>query len=156
MGKVSMKIFKLILILLILFSFNNCINQKQKDEDQIKETVKQFWKAVKNNDLEQCKNLIEDSETFDGVIQSDIYFLHENYETINPNNILLNNIKIKDTTGIVPSLKLKYVQYIVPTKNDPDNIKKDLIITLMFDKSVGYNKIYNPTILENNIGWDEK
>jgi len=151
-----MKTIKLIFISLIVFNISSCINQSQEDEVQIKKTVKQFWKAVENNDLEKCKNLIEDSETFDGIIQSDIYFLHKNYKKINPNNILLNNIKIKDTTGIVPSLKLKYVQYIIPTKDDPDNVKKDLIITLMFNQTVGYNKIFNPTILENNIGWDEK
>ena len=65
----------------------------------------------------------------------------------------MKTIKIKDTTGLIPSIKLKYVQYTIETKDDPDNLKKDLIITLTFNGSIGYNKIYNPTTLQNHIGW---
>ncbi|WP_431612015.1 hypothetical protein [Chryseobacterium sp. 'Rf worker isolate 10'] len=151
----TIKIFKLILILIILFSFNNCVNQKQKDEDQIKKTVKNYWKAVKENNLEEYKNLFEEKESFDGGIQGEFYFLHDNYEKINSNDILLKKIKIKDTVGLAPSIKLKYVQFIIEKKNDSNNLKKDLIITLTFYKPVGYNKIFNPSTLENHIGWNE-
>ena len=32
---------------------------------------------------------------------------------------------------------------------------KPLIITLMFYKPVGFDKIYYPVILQNHIGWDK-
>ena len=31
-----------------------------------------------------------------------------------------------------------------------------LVITLMFYKPVGYDKIYNPSPLDNHIGWGNK
>lgn len=150
-----MQIVKLIFGFLVLFSINCCINQKEKDEEQIKKTVSQFWKTVKDNNLEEYKKLFDEGQTFDGGIQGEFYFLHNNYERINPKNILLKNIRIKDTIGLAPSVKLKYVHFIIEKKNDPDNLKKDLIITLIFYKPVGYDKIYNPSTLENHIGWNE-
>ena len=69
---------------------------------------------------------------------------------------MLKNIKIKDTTDIfIPSVKMKYVQYIFKKENDTNNLKKPLVITLMFYKPNGFNKIYNPNVLKNHIGWDK-
>ncbi len=51
--------------------------------------------------------------------------------------------------------KQKYVQYTIKKENDTTYLKKPLIITFMFYRPVGFNKIYNPVILENHIGWDK-
>ncbi|MDC8102343.1 hypothetical protein [Chryseobacterium rhizosphaerae] len=151
-----MKIIIYISLVLISLSTNSCVNQKKKDEEQIKNTVREYWKAVKNNDLPAYNNLIDNAENYPGVTASELNFLHKNYRIINPNEKLLNNIKIKDTTIMFAENKQKYVQYIIVKKNDPDNVKKDLIITLMFYKPIGFNKIYSPVILENHIGWDKE
>jgi len=150
-----MKTLRYISILVILLS-TSCVNQKEKDEQQIKNTVREYWKAVKENDLQKCNSLIEDSETYFGGIQGQFYFLQKNYDKINPNDILLKNIKVKDTTATIPSVKLKYVQYFIKDQNDPNNLKKPLIITYLFYKEIGYNKIFNASILQNHIGWGKE
>lgn len=50
---------------------------------------------------------------------------------------------------------MKYVQYIYKKDNNSSILKKPLIITLMFYKPVGFDKIYYPVILQNHIGWDK-
>jgi len=150
-----MKTIKYISLILILLSISCCVNQKQKDEEQIKNTIKEYWTAIKNNDLEGYKNLFDESENFAGAMQADLYFLHKNYNKINPNDILLKNIKIKDTVVMFAENKQKYVQYTIKKENDTNLIKKPLIITLMFFKPVGYNKIFNLAPLKNHIGWDK-
>lgn len=144
---------KQILVLLVAFSVTSCVNRQKKDEEQIKSTVHQFWRTIQKNDLEKYQLLFYDNETFFGGIQSDFYFLRKNYNRINPNNKLLMDIKIKDTTIMFVGNKQKYVQYIIEKENDSNNIRKPLVITLMFYKPVGYDKIYNPSILQNHIGW---
>lgn len=131
------------------------MNQKQKDQEEIKQTVKNYFSAVKANDLEKCKFLIEDSENYSGVIQGEFNFLHKNYDEINPNDVLLRNILIKDTLVTFTNEKEKYVQYIIKNDKNPNNLKKPLIITFMFYKPVGYDKIFNRIILQNHIGWDK-
>lgn len=148
-----MKTIKYISLILIALSISCCVNQKKKDEEQIKNTVAKYWSAVKDNDLERYKDLFDENENYAGAIQSDLYFLHKNYDKINPHDVLLKNYKIKDTTVMFAENKQKYVQFIVVTKNDPNNLKKDLIITLMFYKPVGFDKIYNLSPLQNHIGW---
>jgi len=150
-----MRLIKYISFIMILLSISCCVNQKQKDEEQIKNTVREYWKAVKNNDLRKYNDLFDDSENFSGAMQGDLYFLHKNYDKINPNDILLKNIIIKDTTVMFEQNKQKYVQYIIKKKNDTSYIKKPLIITLMFFKPIGYNKIFNLSPLKNHIGWDK-
>ncbi len=151
-----MKIFKYISIVLIFLSISCCVNQKKKDEEQIKETVTKYWKAVKENNLQVYNSLVYDSENYPGVISSELFFLNKHYNEINSNKKLLNNIKIKDTTDIfMPNVKMKYVQYIYKKENDTTYLKKPLIITLMFYKPVGFDKIHNPVILQNHIGWDK-
>jgi len=149
-----MRTTKYITIILFLLSISSCVNQRKKDDEQIKNTITEYLKAVKENDLQKCKSLIEDGETYSGGIQGQFYFLQKNYERINPNNVLLKNIKIKDTIGTIPSVKLKYVQYTIKKDNDNTYLKKPLIITFMFYKPVGYDKIFNASILQNHIGWD--
>ncbi|MBC7749471.1 MAG: hypothetical protein H7Z76_13010 [Methylotenera sp.] len=150
-----MKTIKPILFFLLFFFTISCVNQKQKDQEEIKQTVKNYFNAVKANDLEKCKLLIEDSENYLGVIQGEFNFLHKNYDEINPNDVLLRNILVKDTLITFTNEKEKYVQYIIKNDKNPNNLKKPLIITFMFYKPVGYDKIFNRVILENHIGWDK-
>ncbi|MCJ7936145.1 MAG: hypothetical protein MUW56_21575 [Chryseobacterium sp.] len=145
----------LLLIPILLLTINCCNAPKNSDDAEIKETVTKYWKAIKDNDIETYKNLFDENEEFSGGIQADLFFLHKNYEKINPNNILLKNYKIKDTIVMFSNNKQKYVQYVVNNQGNNGNIKKPLIITLMFYKPVGYNKIYNPSPLKNHIGWDK-
>lgn len=149
---------KLTIIYSILFLFClSCVSQDQKDKEQIKETVLKYWKTVRENNLQSYNSLIYDSENYPGVTASELFFLNKHYNEINSKKDLLKNLKIKDTADIfIPSVKMKYVQYIIVKENDPDNLKKDLIITLMFYKPNGLNKIYNPGVLENHIGWDKE
>ncbi|MCD1117449.1 hypothetical protein [Chryseobacterium turcicum] len=149
-----MKIIKFTIILLIFFS-TSCVNKKNKDEQQIKETVQEFWKKAKINDFEGYKKLVEDPDVFLGSMQAELNFIHKNYDQINPNDILLKNIKVKDTSIAGPNVHQKYVQYIIKKENDSNYLKKPLIITLLFYKPVGYNKIFNRKILQNHIGWDK-
>ena len=150
-----MKIIKYISILSILFSVSCCVNQKKKDEEQIKETVQKFWKKAKINDFAGYKSLVADPDIFSGVMQVELNFIHKNYDRINPNDILLKNIKVKDTSIAGSNVSQKYVQYVIKKENDTTYLKKPLIITLLFYKPVGYNKIFNRKILQNHIGWDK-
>lgn len=145
------------LYLVLLLMCLGCISQDKKDNAEIKNTVTQYWKAVRENDLQSYNNLIYDSGNYPGVISSELFFLNKHYNEINSKKDLLNNIKIKDTTDIfIPSVKMKYVQYIYKKENDSNNLKKPLVITFMFYKPNGLNKIYNPGVLQNHIGWDKK
>lgn len=148
-----MKTIKYILGIVILLSISCCVNQKKKDEEQIKETVTKYWKAVKENDLHSYNSLVFNSENYPGVTASELFFLNKHYDAINSKEDFLNNIKIKDTTDIIPGVKMKYVQYTYKKKTN--NLKKPLIITLMFYKQMGFEKIYYPVILQNHIGWDK-
>ena len=65
-------------------------------------------------------------------------------------------MKIKDTIVFLPENRKKYVQYIIKKDNDSNNLYKPLVITLMFYKPVGYDKIYNPSPLDNHIRWGNK
>ncbi|CAA7386371.1 hypothetical protein [Chryseobacterium fistulae] len=150
-----MKTVKYILVILFLLNINCCVNQTKKDEKQIKKTVIQYFKAFKENDLHTYNSLIYNSDNYPGITASELFFLNKNYNKINSRENLLDNIKIKDTTDIIPSVKMKYVQYVYKNEKDSNNMKKPLIITLMFYKQIGFNKIYQPVILQNHIGWDK-
>ncbi|MDQ1802722.1 hypothetical protein RAH57_01910 [Chryseobacterium sp. CKR4-1] len=150
-----MKIIKYLSILAILASISSCVNQKKKDEKQIQETVQKFWEKAKINDFEGYKSLVADPDIFSGVMKAELNFLHKNYDKINPNDFLLENIKVKDTSIAGPNVHQKYVQYIIKKENDSNYLKKPLIITLLFYKPVGYDKIFNRKVLQNHIGWDK-
>ncbi|OPB88687.1 MULTISPECIES: hypothetical protein [Elizabethkingia] len=133
----------------------SCTTQNQKDNDQIEETVTEYWKAVKKNDLESYNRLIYNAASYPGVTSSELFFLSKHYNIINSKKKLLSEIKIKDTTDNITNVKMKYVQYIYKKDNNSSILKKPLIITLMFYKPVGFDKIYYPVILQNHIGWDK-
>lgn len=144
-----------LIYLIIIFSFIGCVSQDQKNKEQIEKTVINYWSAVKSNNLQEYNSLINDSENYPGVTSSELFFLNKHYNEINFKKDLLNNIKIKDTIDIIPDVKMKYVQYVYRKENDINNLKKPLIITLMFYKPSGLDKIYTPVILQNHIGWDK-
>lgn len=144
-----------LIYLAIIFSCIGCVSQDQKDKEQIKKTVINYWNAVKNNNLQAYNSLIYNSENYPGVTSSELFFLNKHYNEINSKKDLLNNIKIKDTIDIIPNVKMKYVQYVYKKENDTNYLKKPLIITLMFYKPNGLDKIYTPVILQNHIGWDK-
>ncbi|PTT36128.1 hypothetical protein DBR28_11425 [Chryseobacterium sp. HMWF028] len=150
-----MKKIKYIFVIPIVLSISCCVNHKQKDEEQIKDTVSKYWHSVKKNNVKECLSLFEDVENYSGVVQSDVFFLIKNYDKINPNDILLKNIKIKDTVVMFAENKQKYVQYIIKNENDTTYLKKPLIITFMFYKPVGYSKIFNRAVLQNSSSWDK-
>lgn len=144
-----------LIYLAIIFSCIGCVSQDQKDKEQIKKTVINYWNAVKNNNLQAYNSLIYNSENYPGVTSSELFFLNKHYNEINSKKDLLNNIKIKDTIDIIPNVKMKYVQYVYKKENDTNYLKKPLIITLIFYKPNGLDKIYTPVILQNHIGWDK-
>ena len=146
---------KIIKILALLSIFVSCANQQKKDEEQIRKTVNKFWDTIKRDDIEGYKELFYDNEIFLGSISADFYFLHNNYDEISK-SIQGKKLKIKDTIVFLPENRKKYVQYIIKKDNDSNNLYKPLVITLMFYKPVGYDKIYNPSPLDNHIGWGNK
>ena len=146
---------KFIKILVWSSVFISCVNQQNKDEEQIRKTVNKFWDTIKRDDIEGYKELFYDNEIFLGSISADFYFLHNNYDEISK-SIQGKKLKIKDTIVFLPENRKKYVQYIIKKDNDSNNLYKPLIITLMFYKPVGYDKIYNSSPLDNHIGWGKK
>ena len=133
----------------------SCVNEQNKDEEQIRQTVNKFWDTIKRDDIEGYKELFYDNEIYLGSISADFYFLHNNYDEISK-SIQGKNLKIKDTIVFLPENRKKYVQYIIKKDNDSNNLYKPLVITLMFYKPAGYDKIYNPSPLDNHIGWGKK
>ena len=146
---------KIIKILALLSIFVSCANQQKKDEEQIRKTVNKFWDTIKRDDIEGYKELFYDNEIYLGSISADFYFLHNNYDEISK-SIQGKKLKIKDTIVFLPENRKKYVQYIIKKDNDSNNLYKPLVITLMFYKPVGYDKIYNPSPLDNHIRWGNK
>jgi hypothetical protein len=143
---------KIITIIVLIFLYSCTNTQRNPEEGEIKKTVANFWKSVDENNLNEYTKMIYDSENYPGVTSSELFFLHKHRDLINKQQ-RLKNIKIKDTIGFVPNVKLKYVQY--KYFKDSNKSKEPLIITLMFYESIGLNKIYNPVILQNHIGWDK-
>ena len=146
---------KIIKILALLSIFVSCANQQKKDEEQIRKTVNKFWDTIKRDDIEGYKALFYDNEIYLGSISADFYFLHNTYAEISK-SIQGKKLKIKDTIVFLPENRKKYVQYIIKKDNDSNNLYKPLVITLMFYKPVGYDKIYNPSPLDNHIRWGNK
>ena len=60
----------------------SCVNQQNKDEEQIRQTVNKFWDTIKRDDIEGYKELFYDNEIYLGSISADFYFLHNNYDEI--------------------------------------------------------------------------
>jgi len=144
---------KLILSVLVLVITVSC-KTINKDNEQIKNTVNQYFKAVKNNDLSTYSALMYNSEKAPGGIASDLFFLHKNYSKINPNNILLKNIKIKDTVDI--GVHQKYIMFTLKKPNyKPFETNQDLKMYIMFWKEIGYNKRYQMYLIGDTPKWED-
>jgi len=145
-----MKTTKYISILLILLSVSCCVNQKKKEEQQIKETVQKFWTAVQNNNEENYLSLIEDSNEYKLAMLNQLRYLNRNFNKIN-STIHSKEMQIKDTNELGGSKKC--IQYLFIK---PNSVIEPLSVKLFFDKSIGYNKIFNLQILGNLPEWEKK
>ncbi|ALR29410.1 MULTISPECIES: hypothetical protein [Chryseobacterium] len=147
-----MKIIKLFYVLVILFGFSNCIDQKQKDDEQIKNVVSNFWKAVKENDETAYLSLIEDSESeYKLAMLNQLHYLNRNYNKLNHQNSLLNKVEIKETNESGTPQKVVGYEFI-----KQNSTVEPLSVRLFFYKSVGYNKIFNVQILGNLPEWEKQ
>ena len=144
-----MKLLNILSALFILFTISCCVNNKQKDDDQIKQTVKNYWKAVKNNEAQDYLNLIENNDEYNIAFTHDLYYLHKNYRKLDANKFLSREVKIQNTRNFGGNHK--YVEYIFIK---PNSIVEPLTVTLYFDKKIGYNKIYSVEILGNMPEWE--
>lgn len=142
----KIKIF-ILLISVILVSCNTEASAKRK----ITKTVTNFWNAVEKNDGNEYKSLIYESEKYPGVISMERKFLNKNYNKINSYINLKENIKVKDT--VFNGAKRQYVQYWIKN-NKPNYTQKPLIITFIFYQQVGYDKVYNPSVLDDFLKWE--
>ncbi|RRQ45504.1 hypothetical protein [Chryseobacterium sp. SC28] len=145
-----MKIFKYISILLILLSISCCVNQKEKDEEQINTTVQKFWITVQNNDEENYLKLIEGSEEYRFAMLYQLHYLNRNYSKIKAITES-KEIQIKDTNELGGSQKC--VEYLFVK---PNSTTEPLSVRLFFLKSLGYNKIFNVQIIGNMPKWEKK
>lgn len=145
---------KIILIFISVISILSCNVSKNNDNEQIKKTVIQYFNSIKENDSLQYRKLIYFSDKFPGGTSSDLFFLHKNFSKINPNNILLKNIKVKDTFNLV---KKKYVMFTFKKNNSkPFEYNQDLKMYLLFWNEVGYDKIYEIYIIGNMPEWEDQ
>lgn len=144
-----MKTFKYISILLILLSISCCVNQKKKDDEQIKETVQKFWTIVQNNDEESYLKLIDNSEEYRVAMLYQLHYLNRNYNKIK-GSTESKEIQIKDTNELGGSQKCIEYLFVKPNSTtEPLNMK------LFFFKPVGYDKIFNVQIIGNMPKWEK-
>jgi len=144
-----MKTIKYISILLILFSVSCCVNQKKKEEEQIKETVQKFWTAVQNNDEASYLSLVDGSDEYRLAMLNQLHYLNRNYNDINK-AIHSKDIQIKDTNELGSSQKC--IEYLFIK---PNSTVEPLSVKLFFYKSIGYNKIFNLQVLGNLPEWEK-
>ncbi|WP_426480692.1 hypothetical protein [Chryseobacterium sp. R2ACT005] len=146
-----MKTIKLIFLLSILFSSNCCVNQKQKEDEQIKNVISNFWKAVKENDEKVYLSLIEDSESeYRLAMLNQLHYLNRNYNKLNYQNALLNKIEIKETNESGTLQKVVKYEFI-----KQNSTVEPLSVKLFFYKPIGYKKIFNVQILGNLPEWEK-
>lgn len=145
----------IILLLSIISTVSCCTNQKNKDDTEIRTVVKKYFSTIENNDLNGFSKLISNSDKFPGGISSYLFFLNNNYSKINPDNILLKNIKIKDTFDI--GEHQKYILFVLKKpKPKPFETNQDLRMYLFFRKAVGYDKISEIFIIGNIPDWEDQ
>ncbi|QPQ51287.1 hypothetical protein H3Z85_18545 [Chryseobacterium indologenes] len=104
-----MKIIKYISLILILLSISCCVNKKQKDEEQIKSTVQNFWITVQNNDETNYLKLVDGSEEYRFAMLNRLHYLNRNYSKIK-RTIESKGVQIKDTNELGESQKC--VEYL--------------------------------------------
>ncbi|CAM3049528.1 hypothetical protein DRF59_16320 [Chryseobacterium flavum] len=144
-----MKAIKYISLALILLSISCCVNKKQKDEDQIKTTIQNFWKSVQNNDEANYLKLVDGSEEYQFAMLNQLHYLNRNYSKIR-NVVESKEMQIKDTNELGESQKC--VEYLFVK---PNSTVEPLSVKLFFFRPVGYNKIFNVQILGNMPEWEK-
>ncbi|PZU87006.1 MAG: hypothetical protein DI529_07615 [Chryseobacterium sp.] len=135
-----------IIALIFLFS---CESQSKNDE-KMKMVVNNYFSNIKDNDIEKIPSLFWEQGIFSGAIASDAFFINKHYTELRIDSLLKQMI-IKDTTSIIPSQKQKYIQFTI--KKSEDNLP--VIITFIFDKMNGFDKISNPNVLQNQMYWNK-
>jgi hypothetical protein len=144
-----MKTIKYISLILILLSISCCVNQKKKDDEQIKTTVQNFWITVQNNDEENYLKLVDGSEEYRFAMLNQLHYLNRNYSKIK-NTIESKEIQIKDTNELGEPQKC--VEYLFIK---PNSTVEPLSVKLFFFKPAGYNKIFNVQTLGNMPEWEK-
>ena len=116
----------------------------------MKTVVKQYFLLNKENKIDEIPSLFYWNDKFSGAIIADAFFINKHYEQLKIDKFL-NQMKIKDTTSLSPSQKQKYIQFTI--KKSDDNLP--IIITFIFDKMYGLDKIASPSILQNQTYWNK-
>lgn len=141
----------LIFIIALLLSTKEC-KTSNKDDVKIKNTVITYLNSIKNGDTLSYKSAYKMD---DGGDMYEYNFLRRNYTKINPNNILLKNMKVKDTFNA--GVSKKYVMFTLKKPNyKPFETNQDLRIYLMFWKNTGYDKIDQVFIIGNMPKWEDQ
>ena len=133
---------------LALFFYFFVLNSPER---QIKKTVDKYWTCIENNEFNNSLELFEDGQVYSGAMHMYFYKLRKNYSTIKPQITPIDRIQIKDT--IIFGTEKKYVKYEFNNKNAEI---KPIVLTFIFWKKTGFDKIDNPTYLKNFLDWDKK
>ena len=141
-----MKYFILTLTIFFLYSCNS----ENENNDKMKLVVKNYFSKIKKDSIEEIPNLFWENEIYTGAIKADAFFINKHYHELKIDDFV-KQIKIKDTTSIIPSQKQKYIQFTI--KKSEDNLP--IIITFIFDKMYGFDKIASPIVLQNQMYWNK-
>lgn len=141
-----MKLFNLIFTLFLLFSCNS----ENENDDKMRKVVEDYFSTIKENKIEEIPSLFYENDIFSGAIKADAFFISKHYQELKI-DALVKQIKIKDTTSIIPSQKQKYVEFLI--KKDDDHLP--IIMTFIFDEMYGFNKIASPNVLQNQMYWNK-
>ena len=141
-----MKYFILALTIFFLYS---CYSENENNE-KMKLVVKNYFSKIKKDSIEEIPNLFWENEIYTGAIKADAFFINKHYHELKIDDFV-KQIKIKDTTSIIPSQKQKYIQFTI--KKSEDNLP--IIITFIFDKMYGFDKIASPIVLQNQMYWNK-
>ena len=141
-----MKYFILALTIFFLYSCNS----ENENNEKMKLVVKNYFSKIKKDSIEEIPNLFWENEIYTGAIKADAFFINKHYHELKIDDFV-KQIKIKDTTSIIPSQKQKYIQFTI--KKNEDNLP--IIITFIFDKMYGFDKIASPNVLQNQMYWNK-
>lgn len=141
-----MKYFILALTIFFLYSCNS----ENENNEKMKLVVKNYFSKIKKDSIEEIPNLFWENEIYTGAIKADAFFINKHYHELKIDDFV-KQIKIKDTTSIIPSQKQKYIQFTI--KKSKDNLP--IIITFIFDKMYGFDKIASPIVLQNQMYWNK-
>ncbi|MBW8362461.1 MAG: hypothetical protein K0M56_09785 [Kaistella sp.] len=137
------------ILVLMIFFLCSC-ESRNKNDEKMEMVVKNYFSNIKKDSIEEISKLFWESENFSGAIKSEAFFINKHYDELKIDD-LVRQMKIKDTASIIPSQKQKYIQFTI--KKNEDNLP--IIITFIFDKMYGFDKITNPNVLQNQMYWNK-